>query len=383
MAALLALATGTQAQDQTKKLDDFESDLTGWTAIKVDDNGFGGDEESKLTVTRDAQHVKTGKGALLYSYELTPTTARVLSLQRPKDFTGMKSLHFWVKCTSATALVVSLNETGGGGYQTGVYCPSGSWQEVAVNLDELVLDDPAKDGNGKLDLDEIETLNLMDMGSFLVKFLADIKGPRLMWLDDIVLSSKPVAQTTGVATSAKGAPVYLVDTFESPLIRWAPASFELSETPRVNLFDAPLAIDADAAPEGGKRSMKMTYTRQAAKIQGLIRDVEKVDLKKATGLELALKTSHDGTFIVSVKEKDESRYQAMFELKAADGWKKLSYPFTTLAKADDSTDENGKLDADQIKEVSIADVTTLLGGGAGAGVEAVLRVDEVRFTLGE
>lgn len=386
LAGVLALAAGARGQDgaKTVTLDDFESDLAGWTAVKIDESaGFGADGDSKVALTRDAQHVKAGRGALAYAYDVSPAAMRVLSIQRPKDFTGMKSLRFWLKCTSATAFMVGLNETGGANYQASVYCPSGSWQEVVLNLDEFLLDEPSKDGNGKLDLDEIESFHLADLGSFLVRMLADIQGPRILWLDDVVFSSRAAPHTTGVAKSAKGTPVHLVDTFESPVIRWAPASFEVAETPRIHLFDAPLAVDAAAPPGGGKGSLRMTYTRGATRIQGLIRSLEKVDLKKATALELSLKTSRDGTFMVSVQEKDGSRYQQMVELKAADGWKSLSWAFTALAKADDSQDENDRLDADQIKEVSLADLTALVTAGAGAGIENVLRVDEVRFTLGD
>ena len=381
--ALLSLVPAVRAQDGAKivKVDDFESELAGWTAVKIEDGtGFGADADSKVAITRDPQQVKSGKGALVYSYELSPTTIRVLSIQRPKDFTGMKSLRFWVKCTCATAILVGLNETNGANYQASVYCPAGAWQEVVLNLDEFVLDDPAKDPNGKLDLDEIESFHIMDLGSFLVRMLADLKGPRLLWMDDVAFSSQAAPQTTGVAKSGK---VHLVDTFESPSIRWMPVGFEIAETPRITLFDVPVAIDPVAGPDGGKQSLKVTYTRQAAKLQGLLRNLEKVDLKKATALELSLKTSHDGTFMVSIQEKDGSRYQKVVELKAADGWKKLSLPFATLELAQDSQDENGKLDADQIKEISLADITTVLGGGAGAGVENLFHVDEVRFTLGE
>jgi hypothetical protein len=381
--ALLTLSLAARAQDGPKivKVDDFESELAGWTAVKIEDGaGFGADADSKLAITRDAQHVKSGKGALVYSYELSPATIRLLSLQRPKDFTGMKSMRFWVKCTSATAILVGLNQAGGANYQASLYCPAGAWQEVVLNVDEFAPEDPAKGGAGKLDLDAIESITVMDLGNFLVRMLPDVKGPRLMWLDEVLFSSQAAPQSTGVAKSGK---VHLVDTFESPSIRWIPVGFEIAETPRITLFEAPVAIDADACPDGGKQSLRMTYTRQAAKIQGLLRNLEKVDLKKATALELSLKTTHDGTFMISVQEKDGSRYQKLVELKAADGWKKLTLPFTSLELAQDSQDENGKLDADQIKEISLADITSVLPGGAGIGVENVLRLDEVRFLLGE
>lgn len=376
MKHLIAALVVLLAQDgaKTVTLDDFEGELSGWTAVKIEDAaGFGPDGESKVAVTRDAQHVKVGKGALVWSYDVSPAAIRVLSIQRPKDFGGMKSIRFWLKCTSATAVLVGLNETGGASYQASAYCPAGAWQEVVLNLDEFVADEPGKDRNGKLDLDEIESFHLIDLGSFLVRMLPDVKGPRILWLDDVVFSPAAAPQTIGIAKGPKGGPVYLVDTFETPAIRWVPVAFEVAETPRITLFEALLAVQ-----EG---SLRMTYPRRAATLQGILRNLEKVDLKKATGLELSLKTSHDGTFMVSVQEKDGSRYQAMVELKASDGWKRLSWAFTDLKKADDSQDENDKLDADQIKELSIADLTPLLPGGAGVGVENVLRVDDVRFVL--
>jgi len=379
------LAAGARGQDGVKTvlLDDFESELSGWSPVKIEEGaGFSVDGDSRVAITRDAQHVKVGKGALVYSYEVTPAAIRALSIQRPKDLTGMKSLHFWVKCTSATAVMVGLNETGGASYQTSVYCPAGAWQEVALNLDELALDDPSKGRNGALDLDQVESFHLVDLGGFLVRMIPDIKGPRLMWIDDVTFSSKTLPQTSGATQSGQGAPIYLVDSFESPVIRWASASFEVGGTPRVNLFDAPLAVDSEAGPGGGKRSLRMTYARQVGKIQGLIRNLEKVDLRKATGLDLSLKTARDGTFLVSIQEKGGARYQQVVELRAAEGWKKLSLAFTAFKLAEDSHDENGKLDADQIKEISLADLSAVLPG-AVPGVENVLRVDDVRFSLGK
>jgi len=380
---ILALCARGQDGSRTVVLDDFESDLAGWTAMKVEEGvGFGPDGDSKVAITRDPQHVKSGKGALVYSYEIGSAAMRMLTIQRPKDLTGMKSLRFWVKCTSATAVMVGLNETGGANFQCAAYCPAGAWQEVALNLDELAVDNPAPGQKRTLDLDLVESFHLVDLGSFLVRMLPDIKGPRLLWLDDVCFSSQSVPQSTGFAKSEKGAPIYLVDNFESPVIRWAPVSFEVAAPPRVSLFDAPLSVDADPAPGGGKQSLKMVYMRQPAKIQGMIRNLEKIDLSRATGVELSLKTSRNGTFMVNIQEKGGARYEYLVELKAGDGWKKLSLALTDFKLAQDSHDDNGKLDADQIKEISLADVSSVLPGAAAAtGVENVFRVDDVQFPL--
>src|SRR4030095_1978210 len=93
--------------------------------------------------------------------------------------------------------VIGLAEGGGASYQTTAHCAANQWQEIAVNLDGLMRDDPAKDTNGKLDLDQVGALTIFDIGGFLAMFLPDMKGTRTMVLDDVAFSSKPVTLTTG------------------------------------------------------------------------------------------------------------------------------------------------------------------------------------------
>lgn len=376
----ILLAAGRQDDAKPMKIGDFETDTIEWQAIKLDPAaGVGEDDEAKVAVTTEPAQVKAGKGSLSYSYDVVPNTIRMLALQRPLDLSRMKSLRLWVKCSKTTAIVFTVTETGGAGYQASFYCPQDAWQEVAVNLDELTPDEEGKDGNGKLDLDEVGSVSIIDISGFLSAFLPDLKGPRQMWLDEIEFSPRRVALTTGPTTVTRVTPVHLVDNFESPVIRWSPISVEFSDTPKFNLFDAPVAVDKTAPPDGGKQSLKYVYPRQGAKVYGIMRNVEKVDLKKAVALDIALKISNDGSVVVSLEEKDGSRYQKIVELKSDDGWKSLTFAFGDLTLADDSQDENGKLDAGDIKQISIADLTHLIGGGEVA--ENKLWIDEVRFVL--
>lgn len=376
---LLALLVAFSAQDKKKiKVDDFESEPSGWTALKLDDSGIAEDGEAKVAVTREAGKARGGQGSLSYAYELAPNSVRVLALQRPLDLSGMKSIRLWVKASHTTAVIVGLTESGGASYQASAYCTAGQWQEILVNLDELQPDEPGKDGNGKLDLDDVGSLQVWDIGCFLVNLLGDLKGGRTLWIDDVGFSAEAAPATTGPASVTKVVPVFVVDTFESPVIRWAPLSLEFSDSPKFNLFDAPLAVDSIAPAGGGKQSLKFAYPRKATKVHGLLRSVEKNDLGKATALDLSLRTLVDGTFVLSLEEKDGSRYQKTVELKALDGWKALSLSFSEFTVADDSQDENGKLDADQVKQITLADLTSLLGGGEG---ENTLWIDQVRFVL--
>jgi len=378
--AFLALGTVLQGQDAEKKMSiaDFEGDLGEWTAMKMGEAGVGADTDSKVSITREAGAVKAGKGALSYTYEITPKTIRVLALQKPMDLTGMKSLRFWVKCSQATAVVFGLAEAGGASYQASAHCPAGAWQEVAVNLDELIVDEPAKDTNGKLDLDQVVSFTIFDIGGFLAMFLPDMKGTRTIALDDVVFSSKAVPLTTGATQVTKVVPIHLVDNFESPVIRWIPIAVDFSEAPKFSLFEAAVAVDKEVPDGGGKQSLKFTHPRKGRKIHGILRNLEKLDLSKAAALDLSVKASHDGTYFVALEEKGGARYNKKIDLLLGD-WKSYSWKLSDFTLADDSRDDNGKLDPDQIKQVTIADVTTLLGGTEADEVH--LWVDNVVFTL--
>jgi hypothetical protein len=380
-ASLLGSGMGILAQDPARKVKvgDFESDLGGWAAYKMEQGSFGEDADSTLSITKDPKLVKSGKGSLAFQYEVTPGTIRMLGLNQPLDLTGMKSVHLWVKCSHETALIMALTETGGASYQTSITCTAGTWQEVQVNLDEFVLDDRSKDPNGKLDLDQIGSLQLFDIGGFVATFLPDVKGSRTLWVDDFEFTTQAAPLTMGLTQVTRVTPVFLIDSFESGVVRWTPISVEFAETPKFSLFDRPLVTDLEAPPGGGKRSLKFAYPRQGRKIHGLMRTVEKLDLSRAVTLELWLKTSHDGTFFVSLEEKNQARYQKMLELKAADGWKSFSIPFREFTLAEDSKDDNGRLDADQLKQLSVADVSNLLGGQDLE--DNCLWIDEVRFVL--
>jgi hypothetical protein len=381
LAGLLVLgAARAQDKDRTVKADDFEGELSGWILLKIDASGAPAEDgESKVSVTREAAQVKAGKGSLAYVHEVTPGVVRVLALQRELELSGMASLRLWVKSSAATAVVLSLTERNGASYQCPVTLAAGAWQEIAVNLDEFTADDPAKDDNGRLDPGEVNSLHLFDFGGFLSALIPDLKGTRTIWLDDVTFSSRKLPLTTGPTTVTRPVPVHLVDNFESPVVRWAALSVEFGDALKLNLFDAPVAIDRTAPAEGGKQSLKFTYPRPAAKVHGLLRGVEKVDLSRATALDLSLRTSSDGTYIVNLEERDGSRYNRIVELKAADGWKSFSFGLGDFALADDSQDENGRLDAAEIKQVLVADATALLGGAAGG--EVTLWLDEVRFLL--
>lgn len=369
--ALLALSPVEGAQDLG--IGDFEDGVEGWALYQVEGGNFGEDSDSRLAVSREPARVKTGKGSLSYVHEVVPGTLRLLAYTRELDLKGMKALRFSVRSSAATSVVVSLAERGGASWQCAVSVRADVWETVSVNLDEFAVDEPGKDDNGKLDLDAVTGLHVFDIAGFLSTLLPGLKGVRTLNLDDVAFAAESAPFTTGATP-----PAYVIDTFESSLVRWAPLSVTFGDSIQLGLFDAPLTIDAGAPEGGGKQSLKFTAPRPAGKVHGVLRGVEKLDLAKAKGLELWVKTSADGTYLVNLEEKDGSRYDHVVTLAAAEGWKKLTLAWADFKLADDSRDENG-LDAAELKQIVVADATSLLGGSPGD--DAVLRIDEVRFLL--
>ena len=368
IAIMLALAL------QDLKIGDFEQDVEGWALYQIDGGNFGEDPDSKLAVTREPARVKSGKGSLSYAHDVVPGTLRLLAYTRELDLKGMKSLRFSVRSSAATSIVVSLAERSGASWQCAVSVRADTWETLSVNLDEFTVDEPGKDDNGKLDLDAVTGLHVFDIAGFLATLVPELKGVRTLNLDDVAFTRESAPFTTGATP-----PAYVIDTFESAAVRWAPLSVQFGDSIKLRLHDAPLTIDSGAPEGGGKQSLKFTAPRPAGKVHGVLRSIEKIDVSKAKALEMWVRTSADGTYLVNLEEKDGSRYDHVVTLAASDGWKKLTLAWSDFKLADDSRDENDKLDAGELKQILVADATSLLGGAPGD--DAILRIDEVRFLL--
>lgn len=370
---------GVPTAEKVVKVDDFEDGAVNWVALRwrQDADDFGPDMEAKVGVTDKADQVKTGKGSLYYIYNVAPKNVNMLATMRPFELEGMRSLRFRLKCDTASLIGMALREENGARYQTTFYCPAGQWQQATFDLSEFKLADDSTDPNGRLDLDQLQGMFLADASGYLIEALGAQQGARVLWLDDFEYSSQPVAPATvapatvAPATVAPAATLgavgdgsQLIDGFDSGVFRWVPLQLDTAGGQlKARLSDAPLSFGEGAAG-GGSKSLTTTYKREPGKIQGWLRSLLAGDLKGAASISLALKTSGDGLFLLSVTEKDNSRYQQLIELKAADGWKKLSYALSDLKLADDSTDENNALDTAQIKEIALADLTAMLPGGA-------------------
>lgn len=373
-----AFTPAVRAQD--KLIDDFEHGLNPeWVTLKVTaDKGLQLETESRIAVTQEAAQVKSGQGTLSYFYEVAPKTVRGVALPREMDLTGMKSVHFWAKCSTSTALLFALDQKNGSSYQTAFYCPAGEWQEVTLNLDELVVDDVTKDMAGGLQLNQVKGLHFGDLATLFVNFVLGLEGQRVLWLDDISFSPRSAPFTTGFARGSNAAS-FIVDNFASPVIRWAPVTINTGNGGGIALFDAPLQIEP--APGDKPGALRFNYKREPNRLHALLRSLDKIYVGTPTQLNLRLNTATDGTFMVILEENGGARYEQLLQIRAAENWKSLVLPLGNFTLAGDSKDDNNKLDPNQIKTVSVVDITPLLPSESGpAPVQNnTLRISDVRF----
>jgi hypothetical protein len=387
----LILGSATLAQGPERATYDFEDGVQSFMALHAREGGVEPDSTATLTVAKDKENVHGGAGALAYTYKVEPNAYRTVAAMAPIP-KGTQSVRFWVKSGASTALIFTLRDQAGTDRTLSVYVPAGKWVPVAANLDEFQAPDLAA-GARKLDPGTVNAIGVTDIAIMLVnaggdiaKALPNFQGQRTIWLDDLEFSPQRVAQTSGPVTSPEGKS-YVVDNFESPTIRWTPVHVPIENgMPRFQIFPtiAELEIRPEAAPPGepktavagGGRGLRLSYNRGAMDIYALIRSLEKDDLRTAERLRLSLNLSRPSLVIVNVKEKDDSEYQHVIMPEQSTGWHTLDLLLSNLTLSDNSKDENNRLDADQIKEISIIDASAFaqLPGG-----DVTLELDGVSF----
>lgn len=94
-------------------------------------------------------------------------------------------------------------------------------------------------------------------------------------------------------------------------------------------------------------------------------------------MEFAVRSELTTTLIVGLKERDGSQYNFLLPLAAGEGLVTQDLALADAKLSDDSQDENGKLDMDQVKEFTIADVAQLVGQSNG---ENRLWIDDIVFS---
>jgi len=156
-------------------------------------------------------------------------------------------------------------------------------------------------------------------------------------------------------------------TFEETTEEWVPV-------PSATAGDETLSLtDETADVKVGKHSLKIHYKTEQGKIAGIVHPVNGVI---GGGVRVWLKTDSAATLVLGLVEKDGSAYMRPVQTLAND-WLHAELPFSAFTLSNDSKDENGVLDLEQVGTLIVADAAGFM---PGAGVERTLWMDDYEIS---
>ncbi|MDQ6665669.1 MAG: hypothetical protein M3Z23_14910 [Acidobacteriota bacterium] len=329
---------------------DFETGESGWVTM-------GG--AATLRVTHDLANVKTGKSALEFEYTAEPKKFSVALLPLTDvSLANMKTIRFWLKTDSPTAIAVILSEKapGGGRYSAIVWSPKERWQQIELTPADFALteepNDP-KDSNGKLDLDRLQAVGIVDVSQI---FSAAKPNPDLPIAIDphtgkhtIFIDDFDVLDTAANITPSKTDGV-VIDSFPHQYVDW------------LTLGGADLSLDTSGKPLA-EHAMKAVYQQQEGHYVLLVHKLGVLDLSKTNRLAFDIASEQPAQLVISFEERNPGKGQGPrynVDIEVPGGGKSDRREVALGAFQPDQngpTGLNGKLDLENIKTISILDVT--------------------------
>ncbi len=156
--------------------DSFEQDIMGWMVPNFLPNIVG-----QVEHVSGADLAREGQGALKFSYEFTEAGQFAVASRLSGGIIHVSHLRFWNKSTDAVAsLWISAGEADLSYYGTLVELkPAEGWRKFEIDLRDMELSEDSRDENGRLDLDQIASLSVVDIGS-----LFDRRGKNALLIDE-------------------------------------------------------------------------------------------------------------------------------------------------------------------------------------------------------
>ncbi len=362
---LFAAAIGTSfAQGSPFIQQNFETDESGWISIG---------QSAKVSLTHDAADVKDGKSALKFDYKIKKGEFNLLMLPTPDEkLSKMQSISFWIKTNHNASLVMVLNEKDGGRYNSLFTVSKDKWQHVELSPSDFNLgtnkDDP-KDPDNKLDLETVEGMGIADIGQVFAqsdnaeftKLLHVQTGDFTLFLDDLLVSD-----TKSPASSSLDKSGYHVDSFIHPQLSW----LAFGEATISHSMDKPLtgaALQAD-------------YRQSPGTIAGISRFLQGRMLAGKTQLHFDAASAKATSIRIQLEEAGGGKYYLNVNLAGSSEKKSITINFADFVPADDSKDDNGKLDLDEVNQMMFIDYTGLTGA---VDQENTLWINNIRASITE
>jgi hypothetical protein len=328
---------------------DFEENTGSWSSLNP---------QAVLGLTATRENVLAGTSALELQYLFQPGGSREAQVAGntlvalPGGVPGLASISLGIKTSDTTTCVVGLMEAPGGAYLAPVFCPAGVWQRVHVALADFVPVEELPDPDGRLDPAQVSACGLFDASGFLaglgqtLPFAGFQPGQRRLWVDEVRLLSTDLPAET-VALPPDSPPAVVIDSCERETIRF------------VVLGGQDWKATREAQAEAGPGHYRFEYTLPGGTLVALLRFVPQGHLAQTSALHFSARCDRSLRLVVSVEEKDKSRYTAQVDLRAEEDWKRFDLPWDKFTREQDSVDENDRLDPEQITLVSFADLSGL------------------------
>lgn len=340
----LVLATLSQAQTDPLIKQDFKADTAGWTVLG---------QSAKVTLTHDAPAAAANGGALHFDYKVEKGEMDALLL--PAEVGSLakaQSFKFRAMADHDTSVAVMLQEKDGGRYVAMCRLTKGVYQQCELSTADFFLSqdvgDP-KDPDGKLDLDQVNGIGIIDLHEIFVaagnpeleKILGVDKGAHSLYLDQFSVESQPVPPTASVE---KG--VVTLDSFAHPQLAWfATAGLRLQSS------------QGDPLTGSG---MKWTYKQEPNKMVAAAHPVNPGSLKGTQTLSFDLAAMRGGTMTVQIEATDGNKFSTSVDIPFGSKPKHIALNFSDFRSTDDSADPNGKLDLSKIKNLLLMDISGMM-----------------------
>jgi hypothetical protein len=342
----LIAATAAFAQSDSDVLlrHTFAGGASGWLAM-----GQGGS-------------VRANEGALEFSYEVKPKQFAMAVLPAPAETARLHRLRFRVKTDHDTALAVLLSEKkpGGGNYIATFSCTAGAWQPVELTPADFSASDGPNDpldADGKLDLDQVDGIGVIDLAVFFASQLQDPQVPiaidRPTGTHKLLLSQ--FEMLSGGAAPAR--PALAIDSFDRGYLEW------------VTLGGIKLKLaDADNPLKAG--ALEANYQQMPGPIGVMVHRLSHLDLSQASGIAFDIASKSDATVVISLELKDGSRFHQTIYPPPAQEVFHVNLKFSDF-------EGTGKLDPSKLKSLTMTDVSGA-EGNTGSNTLWLARLEGTR-----
>ncbi|MDP8981183.1 MAG: hypothetical protein M3O35_11390 [Acidobacteriota bacterium] len=304
-----------------------------------------------------------GKSGLAFKYVLGAKKFSAAVLPASGALDHMQRIRFRVKADHDTAVAVLLSEhkPGGGDYSAWFWASANQWQQIELSPGDFAVNDGPNDPvdpDGKLDLDQVEGVGILDLAHFFNELpvssafpvvVARSEGMHTLWLEDFqILSSAPVRRKASVKTIS-------IDAFDRGFLQW------------ITLGGMNLKLVSADNPVGGP-ALQASYEQVDGRFAVLVGRLSTLDLSKAKRIAFDIASDHEAMLVVSLEMKKPGSDQGpRFNVTIyPPAGRKMFHVSLSLEDFEQNPAGTLKLDPSRLKSITITDVTAVSGGEAGA-----------------